>query len=201
MHVSNPPTPSSRPEAPAEATLNLEKMTRSMKQGDEMAYREFHSLYYDRLWRYLLVVTAGDEDATGEALQAALLRVVRHIKVFTEEPTFWSWLTVLARTALSDLRRGRRRYLAFLDRFTRHRETEIAVASDTDATLLAALESSMADLSAQDRQLVEAKYICGLSVRQIAQDQQTTEKAIESRLSRVREKLKSALLAELKHET
>jgi hypothetical protein len=32
------------------------------------------------LSRYLLVVTAGDEDKTHEALQSALVRVVRHIK-------------------------------------------------------------------------------------------------------------------------
>ena len=93
-----------------------------MKEGDEEAYRDFYDAYYNRLWRYLLVVTAGDEEATAEALQATLVRVVRHIKVFQDEASFWGWLTVLARSALSDQRRGRRRYLAFLDRFTRHTE-------------------------------------------------------------------------------
>ena len=59
-----------------------------------MAYRVFHDTYLDRLWRYLLVVTAGKEDAAREALQAALVRVVRHIKVFPDDAVFWSWLTV-----------------------------------------------------------------------------------------------------------
>ena len=91
-------------------------LTRRMADGDELAYCTFYDAYFNRLSRYLLVVTAGDEDAAREALQSALLRVVRHIKVFPSEPVFWSWLTVLARSALSDQTRKRRRYLAFLDR-------------------------------------------------------------------------------------
>jgi DNA-directed RNA polymerase specialized sigma24 family protein len=48
--------------------------------------------------------------------------------------------------------------------------------------------------------LIEQKYILRQSVREIADGQQTTEKAVESRLSRVRHKLKNAVLAELKNE-
>jgi DNA-directed RNA polymerase specialized sigma24 family protein len=55
-------------------------------------------------------------------------------------------------------------------------------------------------LSEDERQLVEQKYILRQSVREIADGQQTTEKAVESRLSRVRRKLKDAVLAELKNE-
>src|ERR1035441_10881638 len=91
-----------------------------MADGDELAYRAFYDAYFNRLSRYLLVVAAGDEDAVREAMQSALVRVVRHIKVFPTDAVLWSWLTVLARSALSDQNRKRRRYLAFLDRFTWH---------------------------------------------------------------------------------
>jgi DNA-directed RNA polymerase specialized sigma24 family protein len=37
-------------------------------------------------------------------------------------------------------------------------------------------------------------------VREIAAELQTTEKAVESKLSRIRRKLKDAVLAELNHE-
>jgi len=46
------------------------------------------------------VVTGGNEHAAREALQAALVRVVRHVRLFDAEDKFWSWLTVLARSAL-----------------------------------------------------------------------------------------------------
>lgn len=149
-----------------------------------------------------MVVTHGDEDAAREALQATSIRVVRHIKRFDDEAHFWNWLTVLARTAFADQRRKRSRYLAFLDRFTEHTRTETAVAENgqADARLLAALEFSVRSLPTEERELVERKYFDRESVRNIAESLQASEKAVESRLGRVRQKLRDALLAALKHE-
>ncbi len=182
--------------------LEVAELTRRMRAGEEDAYREFYNAYYSRLLRYLFVVAAGDEEAAAEALEATLVRVVRHIKVFPNEEVFWSWLTVLARSAFSDHSRKRRRYLAFLDRFTRHAnvEKENPDTSDTDNRLLAALEGSLAALPAEERQLVEWKYFAHRSVRDIATELGTSEKAIESRLGRIRRKLKLELITELKHE-
>jgi RNA polymerase sigma-70 factor (ECF subfamily) len=173
-----------------------------MAGGDEAAYRQFYDAYFDRLLRYLLVVTGGNEEVAREALQLALVRVVRHVKVFESEEKFWSWLTVLARSALADESRKRRRYFAFLDRFTRHQETGPSAMDngEADEQLRALLESKLTALPEDERQLVEQKYILRQSVREIAGGQQTTEKAVESRLSRVRRKLKDAVLAELKNE-
>jgi len=167
-----------------------------------MAWRIFHDAYFNRLWRYLLVVAAGNEDAAREALQGTLVRVARHVKQFREENVFWSWLTVLARSALADESRKRRRYFAFLDRFTRHQEAGSSAMDngEADEQLRALLESKLTALPEDERQLVERKYILRQSVREIAVGQQTTEKAVESRLSRIRRKLKDAVLDELKNE-
>jgi len=173
-----------------------------MAGGNEEGYRQFYGAYFDRLLRYLLVVTGGNEEAAREALQLALVRVVRHVKTFETEEKFWSWLTVLARSALADESRKQRRYFAFLERFTRHQETGPSVMDngEADEQLRALLGSKLATLPEEERQLVERKYILRQSVREIAGGQQTTEKAVESRLSRVRRKLKDAVLAELKNE-
>lgn len=177
-------------------------MTRGMAEGDETAYHTFYDAYFNRLSRYLLVVTAGDEDAAREALQSALVRVVRHIKVFPSDAVFWSWLTVLARTALSDQTRKRRRYLAFLDRFRLHSRVQPALPETppADATLLALLDRSLGTLPVEERRIVEAKYLAGRSVREIAGELDLSEKAVESRLVRIRQKLKTAILAGLKRE-
>lgn len=173
-----------------------------MAAGDEPAFREFYDAYFDRLLRYLLVVTGGNEEAAREALQLALVGVVRHVKPFDAEEKFWSWLTVLARSALADEGRKQRRHFAFLERFTRHRETGPAASSngEADEQLRALLASQLTTLPADERQLVEQKYLLHQSVREIANGQKTTEKAVESKLSRVRRKLKDAVLMELKHE-
>ena len=124
-----------------------------------MAWRAFYDAYFDRLWRYLLVVAAGNEDTAREALQATLVRVARHIKVFSDESVFWSWLAVLARSAFADETRKRRRYFAFLERFTRHAEIENTSENDgaADHRLRALLEQHLTALPANERQLVEQK--------------------------------------------
>ncbi len=173
-----------------------------MVAGDETAYRTFHEAYFPRLLRYLLVIARGDEDAARETLQATLVRVVRHIKIFTDEAQFWNWLTVLARTAFADRHRKRSRYRAFLDRFKTHVETTAPHLENgaADAQLLAELESLITELPGEERALVERKYFSGESVRAIATTFQTSEKAVESRLTRARRKLKELLLEKLKHE-
>jgi RNA polymerase sigma-70 factor, ECF subfamily len=192
--------------APAEevptAALDIAALTRWMAQGNESAYRTFYEAYFARLSRYLLVVTHGDEDSARDALQATLVRVVRHIKPFAEEHVFWSWLTVLARSALSDQTRKHRRYLAFLDRFTRHSHVEHAAADDgeADGQLLASLDRGLEGLPEDERELVQKKYFARRSVRELAAELQTSEKAIESRLGRIRRKLKEAVLGELRVE-
>jgi RNA polymerase sigma-70 factor (ECF subfamily) len=182
--------------------LDVPALTRRMADGDEPAYRTFYDAYFTRLSRYLLVVTAGDEEATREALQSALVRVVRYIKVFPSDTVFWSWLTVLARSALSDQTRKRRRYLAFLDRFTWHSRVQQVAPDDpaADARLATLLERSLQALPPDDRRLVEAKYFERCSVHEIAEDIRVSEKAVESRLVRIRQKLKAAILDGLKHE-
>lgn len=170
-----------------------------MAAGDEAAWRTFYDAYFSRLSRYLLVVATGNEDAAREALQAALLRVAKHIKVFPDETVFWNWLTVLARTAFLDETKKRRRYFSFLDRFTSHRQVELdaLVVVDSDESFQKLLEQHIALLPPDERALVEQKYFARRAVRDIAAELQITEKAVESKLSRVRKKLKDAVLAEL----
>jgi RNA polymerase sigma-70 factor (ECF subfamily) len=173
-----------------------------MVEGSDIAYRMFYDAYYPRLLRYLLVVAAGDEDAAGEALQGTLMRVVRYAKVFQNEQVFWSWLTVLARSAYSDQTRKHRRYLAFLDLFSRRSRVETAEPGnvDSDTELLELLEAGLAGLASEERDLIKRKYYGGQGVRDIALDLEVSEKAIESRLVRIRRRLKEGLLERLKHE-
>jgi len=183
--------------------FDVAEVTNRMVKGDEMAYRIFYDEYYERLRRYLLVVTHGNEDAACDALQSTLVRVVKHIRKFSNENEFWCWLTVLAKTALFDQTRKRKRYWSFLERFTRHSEVEQSadIGIDSEAHLFGLLEQTLSTLPDDEKQLIESKYLQGASVRKIAEESQTTEKAVESRLVRIRRKLKASLLEGLKHES
>jgi RNA polymerase sigma-70 factor (ECF subfamily) len=180
-------------------------LTAALARGDEADWREFEARYFSRLLRYLLVVTEGRWETAQDALQLTFLRVVRHVRVFDSEEVFWSWLTVVARNCVVDEHRKRARYFALLDRFFRRREMEADTAHDLDRhnsppDLLALLEQSLATLPPEERGLLERKYYARQPVRTIAGETATTEKAIESRLVRIRRKLHDAIVAKLKHE-
>lgn len=190
--------------APAETgtqdAIDVANLTRDLVRGDDAAYRKFHQCYFDRLSHYLLVAAAGNEDVAHEALQVAFIRVVRHIKVFTDEKVFWSWLTVLARSALFDHGRKRRRYFAFLDRFAREPRIDVALPEVDERKLETALLHGLAQLPDEERKLLALKYTEGRSIRSIADELQITYKTVESRLVRTRRKLKQLMLTKLKHE-
>ncbi|MHB8523087.1 MAG: RNA polymerase sigma factor [Limisphaerales bacterium] len=187
-----------------ESAPDIAALTRRMVRGDEAAYRDFYGLFFNRLLRYLLVLTNGREDTAREALQLTLLRVVRHIKTFDAEPAFWNWLVVLARSAVVDEARKGNRYRALLDRFIGQASAPATVSDpdpDADARLLVSLESRLAGLPPDERDLIDRKYFNREPVKAIADELQSTEKAIDSRLVRIRRKLKELILTDLKDQT
>lgn len=203
IHLRHSGDSSAAADASRPGPLDVATLTRGMVEGNEMAWRAFHDAYFDRLWRYLLVIATGNEDIAREVMQVTFVRVMRHIKIFRDENIFWSWLTVLARTSFADERKKRRRYFSFLDRFTLHSKVGSDSLSDgrTDERLQILLEQKMALLPLDEQKLVEQKYFSRQAVREIADELQTTEKAIESKLSRIRRKLKEAVLKELSDES
>lgn len=173
-------------------------LTRQMRTGSEAAYRQFHEKFFGRLLRYLLVITRGQEEAARDALQATLLRVVRYIKPFDSEEVFWSWLTVLARSAATDAQRKEHRYLDLLKRFLMRATEPLPLAESTpDTELHALLEGNLAALAPDELDLIQRKYFKRQSIAEIATSLDLTEKAVDSRLVRIRRKLKNLILAQL----
>jgi RNA polymerase sigma-70 factor (ECF subfamily) len=180
----------------------ISELTARMARSDEAAFHEFYRLYFNRLLRYLLVVANGQEETAREALQLTFLRVARHVRRFESEPAFWNWLTVLARSSIADEMRKRTRYQNLLARFLEQQPASADLKSrDADEHFLKLLQDEIARLPAAERSWLERKYFDGETVKALAAEQQTTETAMESRLLRIRQKLKTAILDRLKNET
>jgi len=191
-------------EATAEATLpqttpgRVQLLTRRLAAGDEEAFREFHAQYFTRLHRFLLVVARGNDQEAQDALQETLLSVVRYAREFADEETFWCWLKVVARSAARDGGRKRRRYFALLERFALGRSEDVHSAQPSeDDALRSALADVLDELAPDDRQLVEGKYLEGATVKELSATIGSTDKAVESRLLRLRRLLRERLLNKL----
>lgn len=185
------------PIAPA-APTDVARLTRLMQRGDEEAYREFFQRYFHRLFAYLLVVARGNEQTARDLVQQTMIKVAKHIRVFDEEEPLWRWLTLLARTAAVDEGRKAQRYFSFLDRWRRQSSEPTEAPEVNDAVVDELLTSGIQTLENEDREVLTRKYFEGRSVREIAADLGMTEKAVESRLTRARTKLKENVLKGLK---
>jgi RNA polymerase sigma-70 factor, ECF subfamily len=178
---------------------DIARLTRRLAAGDEEAFREFHARYFDRLYQFLLVIERGHEDQTREALQQTLLRVARYARVFESEEAFWGWLKVLARSAARDAARIERRYLGLLRKFAfRQRDQPVDLPAGDESFLGAAMEDCLAELNTDDRRLLEGKYAEGATVKELSEQTGLTEKAVESRLTRLRRNLRERLLNKLR---
>lgn len=173
-------------------------LTRGLTAHDEAAFREFHARYFDRLYQFLLVVARGQEHEAQEALQETLLRVARKARAFDDEEAFWCWLKTVARNAARDSGRKQRRYFALLERFSfRRGEVEGQTGNGIESRLQLLLTESLNELTPDERLLVESKYLDGAAVRELSARTGLTEKAVESRLLRLRRHLRERLLKKL----
>ncbi len=181
----------------AEADAGIERLTAGLAASSEEAFCEFHALYFERLYHFLLVVCRGSDDQAQEALQLALLRVVRHARVFRSEETFWCWLKAVARSAAVDAGRKQRRYAALLERFAGWLRLRPGCAVAESDPLAGRVETMLADLDGIERRLIEGKYLAGESVKELAAQTGLTEKAVEARLTRLRQRLRERFLNHL----
>jgi RNA polymerase sigma-70 factor (ECF subfamily) len=180
--------------------LDIFKVTMEMGQGSEDAFNLFYSHYFDRLYQYVLVITHGDEDLTRDVMQDTMVRVIRYIKPFQEEKIFWNWLTKIARTAFIDsLRRWKKKdekTVPILDD-----EDYVWVSQHShDEILLTSLNEVFLMLPEDERFLISDCYLHGKTHETMGQELGITAKAVESRLARIRAKMRTMILKRLAHE-
>ena len=179
--------------------MPIPRLTAQMAKGVEPAWEEFHERYFSRLLRFLCSLHFGDEEAARESLQKTYLRVVKHVRRFDDEMVFWSWLTRVGRTVVIDGARKSRRYSGLMEKLANIAGVEQQVAPAEPGLLAEALQDCLARCPQPDRGLLEKKYVEQWSYAELATELNTTPKAVESRLGRLRSRLKECILNRIRH--
>lgn len=182
------------------AFADTRHLTGRLQAGDEAAFAWLHREWSHRLNRYCFALAAGDAAFAGEVAQAVWLRLVRHIRPLTDERALWNWLACAARHAATDLRRKGGRYRQALGRFLEwweQRAGDPASEADAETALLAALGRALARLGAEEQALIEGRYFNGESLVQIGIRCGLSERAVEGRLARLRQRLRELIAEEL----
>jgi RNA polymerase sigma-70 factor, ECF subfamily len=165
-------------------------MTKGAATGDESACRDFFNQYCDRLYRYFLVVTRGDEDFSRDLLSISMIKAVRGIRPMQTDADVWRWLTTIGRNAFIDHCRKNKRIIS-------NEIPQTLATANPDQTLVHALNECMDELSPDERDVIERYYFDNESQLDVANATHTTRKAVESRLARIRQKLHAAILRKL----
>jgi RNA polymerase sigma-70 factor (ECF subfamily) len=173
------------------------ELVRRMLSGDERAFETFFDDVFPRLFRFA-VSRLGNADSAEEVAQATLVLAVRKLETWRGEAALLTWVCTLCRHEITAFRR-------------RSGQDPLAVVGEDDPQVRASLESLPAAifdapdarfesaertrlvhltldwLPAHYADIIEWKYLEGLTVAEIADRLRTSEKTIESRLTRARE--------------
>jgi RNA polymerase sigma-70 factor (ECF subfamily) len=170
-------------------------LVRRMRDGDERAFTAFFDAYYPRLYRFA-VARVGDAAAAEDIAQATIVLGIRKAGTWRGEAALFTWLCTLCRHEITAHCR-------------RHDRLEVTVADDAPEVraqleaLAARMDGPYQQLERQDvarlvqltldylpgryGDVLEWKYLHGLTMHEIAARLDTTTKAVESLLTRARE--------------
>lgn len=156
----------------------------------------------EALYRFILVRVRGRRDAADDLLQQTCYEAARHPRPPAGRDQCEAWLRGIAKNLIRRHRRRLKRRAGLVpledaavagqlaDDLESHPLPEdVLIKEESVAQLLLAVTS----LSAADQRLVAAYYFEGRSQADIARAVQVTEKTIETRLYRVRGRLRAAL--------
>jgi RNA polymerase sigma-70 factor (ECF subfamily) len=178
-------------------------LARRILAGDEAAFEEFFDRYFPRLFRFALPRLGGHEDATEDVVQRVLMRALAHLETFRGEAALLTWLCVLCRREIAAWyeREGRLREVSLFDERQEIRAALDAVAAlaadDPEAAfrrreLSGLVQLTLDHLPGRYGDILEWKYIHGLSVGEIAGRLGVGYKAAESLLTRARASFREA---------
>ena len=182
--------------------LEDKRLVKRLLAGDEKAFGRFFDDNFPRLYRFVLLRVSGEREAAAEITQAALSRALAKIARYRGEAALFTWLCAIARNELADWSRRHARYREHIVLAEDFPEIRAAVESngapDTDEPgkryqkheLSRLIQVALDHLPPRYGDVLEWKYIQGLSVKEIAVRLEISPEAAQSLLARARRSFK-----------
>jgi RNA polymerase sigma-70 factor, ECF subfamily len=165
-----------------------EMLRRAVLGGDELAWRAWYDATFDELHGYVRWRCGGRRDFADEIVQETWLTAIRRIRRFDpRKGGFSAWIRGLAVNVMRHHFRRRQRSIKHEKAAAGNGSIVSPIENNEQAERIAA---ALDALPARDEEVLRAKYLEGLSVAEIAAQWNETPKAVESLLSRAREKFR-----------
>lgn len=152
------------------------------QNGSEQAWRQLFEQHFEGVYRFCAALAGGRQDLAEELTQQVFVTAARRIYSFdAARATFRAWLFGVARNRNMAIRTSEQRR-------KRHEESSAKDRFDTAARKIPDLRvhEALARLPSHYRLVLDAKYLRGLSMNEIAANTGSSIEAIESLLRRAR---------------
>jgi RNA polymerase sigma-70 factor (ECF subfamily) len=176
-----------------------------MLKGDERAFNAFFDAYFPRVYRFALPRLGRQEDAAKDVVQAALTKAIRKLADYRGDAALFTWICQICRREIIDYLRAHQRrsdrVVLIEDSPEVRAALEMVEAPDSDnpVTSLDRAETARLVRSLLDRlpsrygDVLEWKYVEGLSVDEIGAELGIGHTAAQSLLARARVAFREAL--------
>jgi RNA polymerase sigma-70 factor (ECF subfamily) len=159
-----------------------QELIRRVCEGDSDAVADLYERYAPVVWRYVFARMRQDTHAGQDVLSETFLAAIRALKNGATAENVAGWLTGIARNKLADWHRQRKAP-------ARPEATSAVEETSSQGSIVADV---LDGLPAEERAILEWKYLDRLTVREIAERLGRTEKAIEGLLYRARNAFRAA---------
>lgn len=157
--------------------------------GDKKAVRKFYREYKPQLKNYILGKVSNSADAE-EILQDTFIATLNSLPNFNFQSKLSSYLCAIANHEIADFYRKKKIKTILFSHFPFLETIASRALTPEDQALKNELKEEIKKvfrrINPRYRQVLRLKYLKELSVREIAEILKTTEKAIESALTRAR---------------
>lgn len=182
---------------------------RAALAGDSAAIEALANSAIEPLYRFCLYRLGSNADLAEEVVQETLLRAIRELDKYDPARSggnVFMWLTGLARNEIRAALGREKAAVSFqalwdrLDDELRSMYSRLESAPLADEVLdreetREMVNATMAQLPPHYREALEAKYVRGQTVRDMAAAWQVSEKAVESQLTRARQAFRATFVA------
>lgn len=178
-------------------------------RGEAGAVKELAAVVLEPLYRFCIYRVGHNRHLCEEVVQETLLRALRDLENYQPERAsnnVFPWLAGLARNEIQRVLTREKSAVSLEALWTNMDRELLSVYARLESEPLGdellqreetreLVNATMSQLPARYREALEAKYVAGQSVRHLAAAWSTSEKAVESQLTRARKAFRATFLA------
>ena len=180
-------------------------IARKLLNGDENAFRELFDSFFPRLYRFALIRVNGNRDEAHEMVQQTFCKAFERLDSYRGEASLYGWMCQICRNTITDMGRRRQREVKrtplLEEDNTIQGVLESLAAPATEepehnawrADMMRLIQATLDNLPDHYGDVLEWKYVDGLTVKEIAEQLSVGPKAAESLLTRARNAFREAI--------